>query len=113
MKVNLTEYLNNYLDTMTKDFAETFIEIGLARMAYVSWASENGFIKYEGDHLDPVLAHFPEMKEAFHELANENPLLCAFLLLGWENNYLSRKKEVEDFEKLKKSVARGRKKTTK
>ena len=113
MKANLTEYLNNYLNTMAKDYAGPFIEIGLARMTYVSWAHENGFVKYDGDDLDPVLDHFPEMKEAFHELANENPLLCAFLLLGWENNYLSRKKEVEEFENLKKSVARGRKKTIK
>ena len=113
MKVNLTKYLNEYLDAMTKDFADPFIEVGLARMVYVCWASENGFIQSEGDHLDPVLDHFPEMKEAFRDLANENPLLCAILLMGWEKNYVSRKKEVEEFEKLRKSVARGRKKTTK
>lgn len=112
MKVNLTQYLNTYLGAMTQDSAEPFIEIGLARMVYVSWAWENGFLKSEGDELDPVLDHFPEMKEAFLELANENPLLCAFLLLGWENNYLSRKKEAEEFEALRKKM-RERKKTIK
>ena len=113
MEEKLSQYLINYLGTMTKDHAEQFIEIGLARIAYVSWATDNGFFKSEGEHLDPYLGHFPEMKKAFRELANENPLLCAFLLLGRENDYQFCKKQAEEFEKQEKKEKRGRKKTIK
>ena len=110
MKVNLTDYLNSYLRNISGDKADIMINIGLARIAYVSWVSENNYILNEGDHLDPNLAHFPEMLEAFRELADKRPLLCAFLLLGRENDYLFRKKQAEEYEKKEK---RGRKKTSK
>ena len=113
MKVNVTDYLNSYLLATSGEHAEKFIEIGLARMVYVNWTSENGFIRYEGDHLDPDLEHFPEMLEAFRELADKNPLLCAFLLLGRENDYLARKKQAEEYMKQEKKGTRGRKKTSK
>lgn len=53
------------------------------------------------------------MKKAFRELANENPLLCAFLLLGRENDYQFCEKQAEEFEKQEKKEKRGRKKTIK
>lgn len=113
MKANLTDYLNSYLRNISGDKADIMINIGLARIAYVSWVSENNFILHEGDHLDPNLEHFPEMLEAFRELADKRPLLCAFLLLGRENDYLFRKKQAEEYEKKEKKGTRGRKKTSK
>ena len=68
MKANLTNYLNSYLRNISGDKADIMINIGLARIAYVSWVSENNFILHEGDHLDPNLEHFPEMLEAFDVL---------------------------------------------
>lgn len=113
MKANLSDYLNSYLRNCSGYKADIMISIGLARIAYVSWVSDNNYILNEGDHLDPDLEHFPEMLEAFRELADKRPLLCAFLLLGRENDYLFRKKQAEECEKKEKKGARGRKKTSK
>ena len=113
MKAHLSDYLNSYLRNCSGDKADIMISIGLARIAYVSWVSDNNYIINEDDHLDPDLEHFPEMLEAFRELADKNPLLCAFLLLGRENDYLVRKKQAEEYMKQEKKGVRGRKKTSK
>lgn len=113
MKTNFTNTLKSYICNISGENAKSFMNTGLTRLAYLNWVKENDFFTSVWDYLDPNLADFPEMLEAFRELADKNPLLCAFLLLGRENDYLARKKQAEEYMKQEKKGVRGRKKTSK